>query len=78
MIPNHTEMEAADYIVVDGGIGGCVIATRLSRHRPKRNVILIEAPPDVNNHPLVMTAATAQKVRTLDLNWSYPGIPQST
>jgi choline dehydrogenase-like flavoprotein len=69
-------METANYIIVGGGIGSCVVASRLSRQRPRPKVILIEAGPDVSDHPLVMSAATAKEIRTSNLNWKYPSIPQ--
>ena len=66
----------ADYIVIGGGIGGCVVASRLSQKDSGLSIILLEAGPDVKDHPLMQTAATTQQVRTSELNWNYPSVPQ--
>jgi choline dehydrogenase-like flavoprotein len=68
--------EVADYIVVGGGIGGCVVASRLKQRLPDASVVLIEAGPDASDHPLVADAANAQKIRASELNWNYPSVPQ--
>lgn len=65
-----------DYVIIGGGIGGCVVASRLSRHSSKPSVILIEAGPDVSKHPLAADAFNAQKIRSSELNWNYASVPQ--
>jgi choline dehydrogenase-like flavoprotein len=65
-----------DYVIVGGGIGGCVVASRLSRHSSKPAVILIEAGPDVSEHPLAADASNAQRIRSSELNWNFASTPQ--
>ncbi|KAF4625318.1 hypothetical protein G7Y89_g12849 [Cudoniella acicularis] len=66
----------ADYIVVGGGIGGSVVASRLTQRDTKLAVILLEAGSDPTNHPLVPDASTALQVRGTELNWNYTTIDQ--
>ncbi|TVY17340.1 putative GMC-type oxidoreductase [Lachnellula arida] len=68
--------QVADYIIVGGGISGCVVASRLSKHKSKPSVVLIEAGPDAARHPLVSYASTAQRVRNSELNWNFPSTKQ--
>lgn len=42
---------AGDYVVIGGGLTGCVIASRLSENANKPEVILLEAGPDASGDP---------------------------
>ena len=70
------DSESHDYIIVGGGIGGCVTASRLIERDPGLRILLIEAGPVANEHPLIQTPANAFQVRNSELNWNYPSIPQ--
>ena len=43
--------ELFDYIVVGGGIGGTVVASRLLERDPSLSILLIEAGPDFSETP---------------------------
>lgn len=68
--------ETFDYIIVGGGIGGCVTASRLAERDPNLQILLIEAGNDAGDHPMVQTPAGAFGVRDTELNWNYPSVPQ--
>lgn len=69
-------MDQFDYIIVGGGIGGCVVASRLHERLPNLSILLIEAGPNVDENPLVQKIENALKVAGSDLDWAYPSVPQ--
>ena len=63
-------MNSFDYIVVGGGSGGCVVASRLSED-PNVSVCLIEAGGEGKNLISKIPAGVAAILPTPILNWSY-------
>lgn len=70
-------MEEFDFIVVGGGPGGCVSASRLSED-PNLSVVLIEAGPDRRGMPNDCTAygAAVLTPRKTANNWAFESTPQ--
>lgn len=71
---NSTSM--ADIIIVGGGTAGVVLASRLHQRKPELSILLIEAGPDVSNHPHVENPAEAALLHFSDLDWKYMTVPQ--
>lgn len=67
-------MKQADYVIVGGGIGGCVLASRLHQKYPSASILLIEAGADVTNDPLVL--GNAMHLPHSNLDWGYRTVPQ--
>ncbi|QSZ31583.1 hypothetical protein DSL72_001150 [Monilinia vaccinii-corymbosi] len=65
-----------DYIIIGGGISGCVVASRLHEKNPSLRILLIEAGPDASNHPKVPGAMTASLLLHSELDWDYKTTPQ--
>ncbi len=42
----------ADYIIVEGGLVGCALASRLKQGNPAVEILIIEASPDARDNPL--------------------------
>ncbi|KGO75080.1 Glucose-methanol-choline oxidoreductase, C-terminal [Penicillium italicum] len=65
-----------DYIVIGAGIGGLVIATRLSEDDTK-NILLVEAGPDRTEDPRVMTPGlTTTLFGDKEVDWDFMTEPQ--
>jgi choline dehydrogenase-like flavoprotein len=66
----------SDVIIVGGGIAGVTLASRLHQHQPHLSILLIEAGPDVTNHPHISTPAEATLLHFSELDYNYLTIPQ--
>lgn len=64
----------ADYIVVGGGLTGCVVASRLSRSATKPEVVLLEAGPDTDN-PAAANFLSGLSLLGSDLDYAYQSQP---
>jgi choline dehydrogenase-like flavoprotein len=64
-----------DYVVVGGGSGGCVVASRLSE-APNITVCLIEAGGDDKSMLIQMPAGFVAMVSTKINNWAFETVPQ--
>ena len=71
-------MQEFDFIVVGGGPGGCVVASRLTEN-PGTRVLLIEAGPDRRGMPHNCTAfgAAVMTPRKTANNYGFKSTPQS-
>ena len=67
---------AYDFIIVGGGIAGATLASRLHQILPSPSILLIEAGPDVSDHPLVNEISNAARLVGSELDWNYSTIPQ--
>ncbi|KAF4970021.1 hypothetical protein FSARC_2838 [Fusarium sarcochroum] len=66
----------ADYIVVGGGLAGCVVASRLKQNSPSASVVLIEAGKDPVGHPLTSSPLACFAAHYSDLDYAYTTVPQ--
>jgi choline dehydrogenase-like flavoprotein len=69
-------MATADFIIIGGGIGGCVVASRLYEKNPALCIVLIEAGADVSKHPLIIDPMTTPLLQHSELDWDYKTVPQ--
>ncbi|KAL8896143.1 MAG: hypothetical protein Q9192_003239 [Flavoplaca navasiana] len=68
--------EALDYIVVGGGLSGCVVAARLHEAHPSLSIALLEAGPDESHNPAVLSPVLYPTLHGTPLQYSYESIPQ--
>ncbi|MFE3413412.1 GMC family oxidoreductase [Streptomyces mirabilis] len=64
-----------DYIVVGGGLAGCVVASRLSE-QPDDRVLLVEAGPDPGPDPRVVQPSRWPDLLGSEYDWGYRTVPQ--
>ena len=65
-----------DYIIVGGGLSGCVVASRLLQARPYLSVALLEAGPDESHNPAVLSPVLYPTLHGTSLQYSYESTPQ--
>ncbi|CAJ2508466.1 Uu.00g134920.m01.CDS01 [Anthostomella pinea] len=65
--------QIADYVVVGGGLTGCVVASRLSQNG--KSVILLEAGPDATSNPATAFFLTSLPLQGGELDYAYPSEP---
>ena len=68
--------DAYDYIIIGGGTAGCVLASRLSERQSSLSILVIEAGPDVTNHPHVYKLVEAAHLHFSDIDFKYFTVPQ--
>ena len=68
--------KTADYVIVGGGLTGCVIASRLKQSNPALTVLLIEAGPDSSGDPRVSNPMAGFALGHSELDWAYTTLPQ--
>ena len=68
------ETSTFDYIIVGGGLCGCILASRLKQDDPSLKILLIEADPDsaVNS----LTTVQCLRIPKMEIVCSYSTVPQ--
>ncbi|KAH8885296.1 alcohol oxidase [Thozetella sp. PMI_491] len=72
-----TSLTNADYIIVGGGLAGCVLASRLKQGNSSLSVVLIEAGQDPAGHPLTTAPLACFAAHHSDLDYAYTSVPQT-
>ncbi|KAI3393496.1 hypothetical protein diail_4217 [Diaporthe ilicicola] len=65
-----------DYIIVGGGLSGCVLASRLRQYQPRSKILLVEAGQDTRSRTDILQPDILNLGGELD--WMYPTEPQAT
>lgn len=75
-LPSEIVSKVFDYIICGGGISGCVLAARLSQKYPSRSILLLEAGPCPEGHPLIGPPMACYAAHRSELDWNYMSVPQ--
>ena len=70
--------QSYDYIIVGGGLSGCVLAARLHEAHPSLSIALFEAGPDDSHNPAVLSPVLYPTLHGTPLHYNYESTPQST
>lgn len=65
-----------DFIIVGGGLSGCVVAARLREALPSLSIALLEAGPDESRNPTVLSPVLYPTLHGTPLQYSYQSVPQ--
>lgn len=65
-----------DYIVVGGGLSGCVVAARLHEALPSLSIALLEAGPNESHNPTVLSPVLYPTLHGTPLQYSYQSTSQ--
>ncbi|KAH8433404.1 GMC family oxidoreductase [Aspergillus melleus] len=68
--------ETYDHIIVGGGLTGCALASRLAEKDESLRILIIEAGPNVVDHPLTSTPLACFASHHSPLDWDYTTVPQ--
>jgi choline dehydrogenase len=68
--------EIWDFIVVGGGLAGCVVTSRLHEYNSSLNILLIEAGTDLRNNTIIPYANNTLALSGTALDWQYNSTPQ--
>ncbi|RAO72117.1 uncharacterized protein BHQ10_008129 [Talaromyces amestolkiae] len=66
-----------DYIIIGGGIAGCTLASRLHERNDSIKILIIEAGPDVADHPLTQSPLACFGAHFSPLDWAFKTVPQA-
>ncbi|KAI2467570.1 GMC oxidoreductase [Annulohypoxylon bovei var. microspora] len=64
-----------DYIIVGGGLAGCVVASRLSQYKPSARILVVEAGPDVSKNADILQFQSLKFIGG-NFDWGYKTVPQ--
>lgn len=65
-----------DYLIIGGGLAGCVVASRLKQYEPTASVTLVEAGPDEHANPLITEPMGTFQLHMSDFEYNYRTVPQ--
>jgi choline dehydrogenase-like flavoprotein len=66
-----------DYLILGGGLAGCVLATRLKEYNPWANVTLVEAGPDEHGHEWITEPMGTFNLHLSNFEYNYLTVPQT-
>lgn len=67
--------ESWDYIIVGGGLAGCVVASRLKQYQGSARILVIEAGPDVSDNEDILLFNSLNFIGG-KFDWAYKTAPQ--
>ena len=66
----------ADYLIVGGGLAGCVLASRLKEYKPSLSITVIETGPNEHDHPLITEPMATMQLHNSPFEYNMKTIPQ--
>lgn len=66
-----TSLEEAEYVIVDGGLTGCVVASQIAQSDPRLQLVLVETGIDASSDPLIKNIGGAFAVAGSHFDYKY-------
>lgn len=66
----------ADYLIVGGGLAGCVLASRLKEYKPSLSTTVIETSPNEHDHPLITEPMSTIQLHNSPFEYKLKTVPQ--
>lgn len=66
-----------DYLILGGGLAGCVIASRLKQYNPSSSVTLVEGGPDEHDNPPMIEPMGIFQLHMSTFEYNYRTVPQA-
>lgn len=66
----------ADYLILGGGLAGCVLASRLKEYDASLNITIVETGPDEHDHPLITDPLGTMQLNNSRFQYNYKTVPQ--
>ena len=67
-----------DYLVLGGGLAGCVLATRIREYDPSASVTLVEAGPNEHENSLITEPMGTFQLHMSPLEYNHHTVPQKS
>ena len=65
-----------DFLIIGGGLAGCVLASRIKEYRPALSITIVETGPNEHDHPLITEPMGTMQLNGSDFQYNYKTIPQ--
>lgn len=66
----------ADYLIIGGGLAGCVLASRLKEYNPSAAITLLEAGPNEHENPIILDPMGTFQMHNSRYEYNYATVPQ--
>ncbi|KAL8947727.1 MAG: hypothetical protein Q9222_006023 [Ikaeria aurantiellina] len=65
-----------DYLILGGGLAGCVLASRLKEYVPSLRITIVETGPNEHDHPLITEPMGTMQLHNSEFEYNYKTVPQ--
>ena len=65
-----------DYLILGGGLAGCVLASRLKEYNATLSITMIETGPNEHDHPLITEPMGTMQLNNSPFQYNLKSVPQ--
>lgn len=65
-----------DYLILGGGLAGCVLASRLKEYDVSLNITVVETGPNEHDHPLITEPMGTMQLHNSPFEYNLKTLPQ--